>query len=103
MTHVESKSRYLIAGKLLDKKALSMTSESIAHFRKVPKRLRATLTVDNGKEFSQFKEIEKRTGLAVYFADPYAAWQRGTNDSRCLLAIMSLKIEWNRRTMKLWE
>jgi IS30 family transposase len=81
MTHVERKSRYLIAGKLHDKKALSMTSESIKRFRKIPKRLRATLTVDNGKEFSLFKEIETKTGLTIYFADPYSAWQRGTNEN----------------------
>jgi len=39
------------------------------------------LTVDNGKEFSHFKELEAKTGLKVYFADPYAAWQRGTNEN----------------------
>lgn len=81
MTHVERKSRYLIAAKLPDKKAISMSLESIRHFRKVPKPLRVTLTVDNGTEFSQFKDIEKKTGLVVYFADPYAAWQRGTNEN----------------------
>jgi IS30 family transposase len=43
--------------------------------------LRQTLTVDNGKEFSNFKELEAKTGLKVYFADPYAAWQRGTNEN----------------------
>ena len=44
------------------------------------------IAVDNGKEFSQFKELEERTGLKVYFADPYAAWQRGTNENtNCLL------------------
>src|SRR5664280_174593 len=41
----------------------------------------STLTLDNGKEFSRFKEIETKTGLTVYFADPYAAWQRGTNEN----------------------
>jgi IS30 family transposase len=81
MTHVERKSRYLIAAKLPDKKSMSMSSESIRRFRRVPKLLRFTLTVDNGKEFSQFKEIERKTGLTVYFADPYAAWQRGTNEN----------------------
>jgi IS30 family transposase len=27
--------------------------------------------LDNGKEFLQFKELESKTGLTVYFADPY--------------------------------
>jgi IS30 family transposase len=80
-THVERKCRYLIAGKLPDKKAATMTQQSITSFRKTPRILRQTLTVDNGKEFSNFKELEKRTGLKVYFADPYAAWQRGTNEN----------------------
>jgi len=35
----------------------------------------------DGKEFSQFKDLESKTGLSVYFADPYAAWQRGTNEN----------------------
>lgn len=80
-THVERKSRYLIAAKLSDKKAATMNNQSILAFQKVPKRLRQTLTLDNGKEFSQFKELETKTGLKVYFADPYAAWQRGTNEN----------------------
>jgi transposase, IS30 family len=80
-THVERKSRYLIAAKLPDKKAASMTTQSIKAFWKIPRQMRQTLTLDNGKEFSQFKELELKTGLNVYFADPYAAWQRGTNEN----------------------
>jgi IS30 family transposase len=80
-THVERKCRYLIAGKLPDKKAATMTRQSITSFRKTPRILRQTLPVDNGREFSNFKKLEKRTGLKVYFADPYAAWQRGTNEN----------------------
>ena len=80
-THVERKSRYLLAARLTDKKASTMTAQSIRCFRHLPRRLRHTLTVDNGKEFSQFKELEARTGLRIYFADPYAAWQRGTNEN----------------------
>jgi transposase, IS30 family len=80
-THVERKCRYLIAAKLTDKKASTMSAQSVKFFRKMPRTLRQTLTVDNGKEFSQFKEIEAKTGLKVYFADPYAAWQRGTNEN----------------------
>ncbi len=80
-THVERKSRYLLAAKLSDKKAATMTEASTKSFKVIPKVFRQTLTVDNGKEFSKFKELEKFTGLTVYFADPYAAWQRGTNEN----------------------
>jgi IS30 family transposase len=81
VTHVERECRYLAAARLTDKKASTMAAQSIKCFWRIPRRLRHTLTVDNGREFSQFKEIEARTGLAVYFADPYAAWQRGTNEN----------------------
>jgi IS30 family transposase len=80
-THVERRSRYLLAAKLADKKAATMNSQSILSFRNLPRWKRQTLTVDNGKEFSQFKELEAETGLNIYFADPYAAWQRGTNEN----------------------
>ena len=80
-THVERKSRYLIAAKLSDKKAATMNAQTIRAFTKLPLAMRQTLTVDNGSEFSQFKELEKKARLTVYFADPYAAWQRGTNEN----------------------
>ncbi len=78
-THVERKCRYLLTAKLSDKKASTMTQQTTKAFRKVPRKLRHTLTVDNGKEFANFKELESKTNLKVYFADPYSAWQRGTN------------------------
>lgn len=80
-THVERKSRYLIAAKLANKTALATADAVTGAFKCVPKKLRHTLTLDNGKEFARFKSIEKDTGLTVYFADPYSAWQRGTNEN----------------------
>ena len=80
-SHVERKSRYLIAAKLPDKTARSLTTESIKAFWRVPKVMRKTLTVDNGKEFSMFKQLEEKTGLTIYFTDPYSAWQRGLNEN----------------------
>jgi transposase, IS30 family len=44
-------------------------------------KLRQSLTVDSGKEFSQFKEIKNKTRSTVYFAAPYSDWQRGTNEN----------------------
>jgi len=70
-----------MAVKLSDKKAAAMNAQSIKAFWKIPRAMRLTLTLDNGKEFSQFKELESKTGLDVYFADAYSAWQRGTNEN----------------------
>jgi len=80
-SHVERKSRYLVSMKLTDKSANTMTISSAKAFRRIPKVMRKTLTVDNGKEFSMFKQLEEETGLSVYFADPYSAWQRGSNEN----------------------
>ena len=80
-THVERKSRFLVAAKLSDKAANTMTIASASAFEHIPKTMRKTLTVDNGKEFAQFKQLEKMTGFCIYFADPYSAWQRGCNEN----------------------
>lgn len=78
---VERKCRYLLAAPLADKSAAAMTRETNGALKQVPPILRKTLTVDNGKEFAAFKAIERQTGLSVYFADPYSAWQRGCNEN----------------------
>ena len=58
-----------------------MADQTIKAFKATPRHFSKTLTVDNGKEFAEFKRIQLKTGLAVYFADPYSAWQRGTNEN----------------------
>lgn len=80
-THVDRSSRFLLACKLADKKASTMAANTIKIFHKIPKVFRKTLTLDNGKEFAEFKKIEKKTGLDIYFSDPYSPWQRGTNEN----------------------
>jgi len=81
VTLIERKSLYLLAGKLESKSAEPLSVVSNRKFQKLPTRLKQTLTVDNGKEFADFKNIEKRSQLTVYFADPYASWQRGCNEN----------------------
>ena len=44
-------------------------------------KLIKTFTVDRGKEFANYNEIENRLNIDVYFADPYSSWQRGTNEN----------------------
>jgi IS30 family transposase len=80
-THVERKSRYLIARKLANKQSVTFAHATIEAFRRIPQKWRKTMTADNGKEFAKFKDIEKRLGFNVYFARPYAAWERGANEN----------------------
>jgi IS30 family transposase len=40
-----------------------------------------TLTFDNGTEFAQHAQIAAALPLHVYFARPYASYERGTNEN----------------------
>ena len=77
VTFVDRKSGYLIAYLLPKMRAELLASLAVARFRHVPKEKRRTLTLDNGIEFSAWERIEEKTGMTVYFAYPYHAWERG--------------------------
>ncbi len=49
--------------------------------RRMPAAKRRTQTFDNGREFSGHESISRRLRLAVFFAEPYSSWQRGTNEN----------------------
>ena len=40
-----------------------------------------SITFDNGKEFAEHKKIAKKLDTEIFFADPYSAYQRGTNEN----------------------
>ena len=80
-THVERRSRYTLLGKLADKKAATVTESTTASMKGLPKKLRHTATFDNGKEFADFKTIERELGLTIYFANPHSPWERGANEN----------------------
>ncbi|MGX7062292.1 IS30 family transposase [Leuconostoc mesenteroides subsp. cremoris] len=39
-----------------------------------------SITVDRGREFAKYNEIEQKLGIPVYFAHPYSPEERGSNE-----------------------
>lgn len=79
-TLVERRSGYLVAKKLDNPNGEEMLG-AVTMLQAVPAAKRLTLTLDNGFEMSEHEEMERRTGLQVYFAHPYHSWERGTNEN----------------------
>lgn len=81
LTAVERKSGYLCLAKLKDRCAASVVQAARKEMGNLPAALRRTMTLDNGKEFAQHKKLGRSLGMQIYFAKPYCAWQRGTNEN----------------------
>lgn len=80
-THVERRSRYVVLCKLPDRTARAYTDAMIAAFAQLAPGKRKSFTADHGKEFAGHREIARALQCNVYFADPSAPWQRGTNEN----------------------
>ena len=80
-TFVERKSRYLIAHVMENRKSSILNLHCFKAFEYISNKLIKKFTVDRGKEFAGYNEIEKTLNIDVYFADLYAYWQRGTNEN----------------------
>lgn len=81
VTLAERKSRQYIAKLLPNRTEPIVTAAIIELLSEYPSDLVKTITCDRGKEFAGYNEIESKLNCDVYFADPYCAWQRGTNEN----------------------
>ena len=76
-----AKTRFYIAMKMSDRRAETMENAIVAALSAFPPQLVKTITCDRGTEFANWRRIEERLHCEVYFADPYCAWQKGTNEN----------------------
>lgn len=77
---VERKSGYCLLAHVPHKTSAAVSGAIIESLSPIKARV-STLTFDNGLEFAGHREIDQALGSTSYFADPYASWQRGTNEN----------------------
>jgi IS30 family transposase len=80
VTLVERKTGFVVIGKLKARTSEQLNRRLIDLIQRQNGKVK-TITVDNGTEFHGYKQIEKKTGIKFYFANPHSSWQRGLNEN----------------------
>lgn len=81
VTLVDRRARYLLLGKVPKVTAANVRDCLLDLLSTVPTQRRRSLTPDRGKEFARYQDVEEELGIPVFFPDPHAPYQRGTNEN----------------------
>ena len=81
LTHVDRYSGYGLGDKLERGLAELTRKKTEERFKKIPKNKKYTMTYDNGSTFAEHELTERRTGIEIFFANPYHSWERGCNEN----------------------
>ena len=76
VTH-ERTSRLLSIERLPSKHAPQVATRLLERFAVLPQAMRRSLTFDNGTEFARHELLNQTIGLATFFCDTHAPWQKG--------------------------
>jgi IS30 family transposase len=77
---VERTTRFYVATKVEAVTSKDAVAAQKDLFSRLPAAARRSVTMDNGTEFHHHFELVDDLGMATFFADPYCAYQRGTNE-----------------------
>ena len=64
-----------------DHTAETVAAAMITKIGQLPEQLCRSVTWDQGAEMAEHVRIAEATGMSIYFCDPHAPWQRGTNEN----------------------
>jgi len=79
-TTIERVSRYYLGVKISQVAAGPTLQAQLDVYRDLPAHAVRSITADNGSEFAYHHRLADSTGIPTYFADPYSAYQRGSNE-----------------------
>ena len=80
-TLVERTSSHLTLFHLPDNRGAEATVAALTAAVRRPQWPVLSLTWDRGSEMARHRSFTNTTGVQVYFADPHAPWQRGSNEN----------------------
>ena len=77
LTLHERSSRAIVIVRQPTKRAAPVATTIERLLERLPKKLRQTITFDNGTEFAQHHALRTSLGIQTFFCDPHAPWQKG--------------------------
>ena len=80
-TLVERKTRFVALAKMEGNGAAAALEGFTRQMKHLPGFLRKSLTCDRGVEMACHPELARRLKLDIWFCDPHAPWQRGSNEN----------------------
>lgn len=80
-TLVERKTGIVLITKLQNKTSVATINAIDNRFSILPKRIKHSITLDNGPENTDWQSIEEKIKIKCYYANAYHFWERGTNEN----------------------
>ncbi|MFC6840034.1 IS30 family transposase [Xanthomonas theicola] len=80
-TLVERKTRFVVLCRMDGCTATDELEGFTRQMKKLPASMRTSLTYDRGTEMTRYAELMERLNIDLWFADPHAPWQRGSNEN----------------------
>jgi IS30 family transposase len=80
-TLVERKTRFVVLCKMNGNGAEAVLDSFNRQMKRLPAALRKSMTYDRGSEMACHPELARRLKIDIWFCDPHAPWQRGSNEN----------------------
>ena len=80
-TLVERKTRFVVLCRMRGNGAEAALDSFTRQMKRLPAALRRSMTYDRGSEMACHPELARRLKIDIWFCDPHAPWQRGSNEN----------------------
>jgi IS30 family transposase len=80
-TLVERKTRFVVLCRMDGNTADAALESFSRQMKRLPAMMRKSMTYDRGSEMACHTELARRLKIDIWFCDPHAPWQRGSNEN----------------------